>query len=269
MTQSTIRLFWRDVTYSFSYGKYKYLIFFAFMAVLALAESMRIRSFGSNGADTFFLLLRDNGYIKILSDYEIPYYWDFTQFFTLFLTADYIFHDFRQNQLYVLLRCRSKRRYILSKIMWIIFQNLLVYLCLLMVIVLVSGSVSGNFSLSSSSYFHQFIGPMMESQVPEWELLMRLLIGFIITSVVLSSLMLLLIHWLSPIITFFSVVVLCSLSTFLDSRWLPAIHSMILKTDIFNMEHQLTLGFSLLYCAGVYVLVNTVTLFMCKRREII
>ncbi|WP_353948548.1 hypothetical protein ABNN70_01665 [Sporolactobacillus sp. Y61] len=74
--------------------------------------------------------------IKILSDYEIPYYWDFTQFFTLFLTADYIFHDFRQNQLYVLLRCRSKRRYILSKIMWIIFQNLIFHIYAITAVVL-------------------------------------------------------------------------------------------------------------------------------------
>ncbi|TGA96892.1 hypothetical protein E4665_13600 [Sporolactobacillus shoreae] len=269
MIYSFFRLFWRDVTYSFSYGKYKYLIFLAYMAALAYAISLRNQSIGTNGLDTFFLLMRDNGYIKTLTDYVIPYYWDFTQFFALFLTADYLIHDFRQNQLYVLLRCQSKRQYIMSKIVWLIIQNLALYLCLFAAVYLASGSVTHDFSLNASSYFHQFIEPMMQSKVSSGLLVTRLLIGFIATSTVLSSLLLLLIHWLQPIIAFFCVVVLCTLSTFLDSKWLPAIHSMILKQDIFDLEHHLTLGFSLAYSACLFLAVSTVTLYICKQRELL
>lgn len=263
------KLFFRHVSYSLSYGKYKLFIFYSIAAFLALATSIQIKTIGSNSIGAFFLLLKDNGYLYRLSDYQVPFSWDFIQFFTLFLIGDFLFHDLDSNRRYLLLRCRSKMNYILSKIIWVAVQNMFIYIGLFAVIYVISSLVLGNFSMGDSPFFNNTISSMMEIKEAPGQLLLRIFIGFEVTSLVLSSLQLLFLQFASPIVTFLSVIILSSLSTFSDSKWLPAIHSMILRQNIFDLKHHLTLGFSVAYCAIVYILVTLFTIFLFQKKDIL
>lgn len=263
------KLFFRDISYSFSYGKYKYASFYSLIALLALMISLQIKPLGSNSIGTFFLLLQDKGYIRVLADYQVPLNWDFIQFFSLFLIGDFLFQDQENNRTYLLLRCRSKCHFILSRIFWIVVQNVFLYLGIIVVIYVVSSLTLGDFSIGESAYFNHNIASLMAIKVSPEQLLLRILLGFIMTSIVLSSIQLLCIQFISPTITFFGVVVISSISTFYGNKWLPAIHSMILKQDIFNLEHHLTLNFSITYCAVLYVIVTVLTIFVFKNKDIL
>lgn len=267
--RSFYRLFFRHVIYSFSYGKYKYTAFFIIMAFLALMTSLQLKAFGSNSVGTFFLLLQDKGYFVQLSDYEVPFYWDFIQFFVLFLIGDFLFQDLENNRAYLLMRCRSRLRYILSNICWIVSQTIFIYIGLFAVIYVVSSLVLGNFSIGESPYFQHNIASFMEIKVTPGGLVLRILVGFILTSTVLSSIQLLCIQFVPPVMAFFGVIILSSISTFSDIQWLPAIHSMILKQNIFNLEHHLTLRFSIIYCVVLYAVVTILTIFIFKKKDIL
>ncbi|TCP29949.1 hypothetical protein EV207_10743 [Scopulibacillus darangshiensis] len=260
-----LKLFFHDFTYGFSYGKHKYIVFYSMIGLLSLMISFQLKPLGSNSIATFFLLLKDNGYIKQLSDYQVPFYWDFIQFSVLFLIGDFLFQDIENKRIYLLLRSRSKSHYILSKIFWVVVQNILIYIGLFTTIYIISSLALGDFSLGKSPYFKQNIVPLMVTKVTPGQLLLNILLGFIITSVLLSSILLLFIQFSPPIMIFFGVIVISSISTFSSIKWLPAIHSMILKRDIFNMEHHLTLGFSIIYCLVLYAFVTTFTFFVFKK----
>lgn len=263
--RTILKLFNRDFTYALSYGKYKYIVFYSLLAFLALMISLQIKSYGSNSMGIFFLLLKDKGYIQNLSDYQIPFYWDFTQFFVLFLIGDYLFQDHESNRVYVLIRCHSKMKYLFSKIYWIIVQNLLIFLGVFIVVYIISSLTLNDFSIGSSPYFLNHIEVQMANKVTPVHLLIRLFVGFVMTSIVLSCLLLLCIQFTTPIVSFLSVIILCSVSTFSGIKWLPAIHSMILRSNVFNHAHHLTFGFSISYCIGLYIIITLLTLFVFKN----
>lgn len=262
------RLLRRDLLYSLSYGKYKYLSLFVLTAILALSKSMVLKPIGSNCVGVIYLLLQDNGYITQLSDYQVPLYWDFYQFYILFLIGDFLSHDMAKNQPYILLRSRLKINYMLSKIAWIITQTILIYVLLFAIIYIVSSLVLGTFSIGDSRYFTQTIQPTMQIHLSPEKLLIRILIGFILSGVVLSGIQLLAMQVITPMMGFLGVVILCTISTFSGLKWLPAIHSMILKQDIFNLEHHLTFTFSLWYCLITYSVVSFLSILIIKKKDI-
>jgi hypothetical protein len=236
---------------------------------LAITKSLELKSLSSNSVDTFYSLLKDEGYLYRLSDYQVPFHWDFIQFFVLFLIGDFLFQDIENNRTYLLVRCRSKLNYVLSKMGWIVFQNLFIYITLFVVIYVISSFILKNFTIGDSGYFHKHIESLMEIKTTSQNLVVRILAGYILTSILLSSMLLLSIQFLSPIMTFFGVIIICVISTFSDSKWLPAIHSMILKQSIFNLEHQLTLSFSMIYCGILYLITTLVTLYVFQKKDIL
>ncbi|GGE53103.1 hypothetical protein GCM10011391_34980 [Pullulanibacillus camelliae] len=263
------RLLSHDLSYSLAYGKYKFIVFYGLIALLSLMMGAEVKSVANgNTVGTVYLLLKDNGYIKTLSDYELPYYWDFIQFFTLFLIGDFLYQDLNNNRTYVVLRCHSKLQYMLSKVCWLIIQNMLLFAGMFIVIYAVSSIVLGDFSFHSSAYFHHYIASLMNNSVSPGQLVWRIFLGYILTNLVLSSILLLLLQWLSPIVSFLGVIIISSLSTFLGTKWLPAIHSMILKQDTFNREHHLTLSFSVIYCAVCFVVIAAFTLYTFRKSEV-
>lgn len=91
------------------------------------------------------------------SGYEIPVNWIFIQFFILFLITDFLVHDAETNSSYLILRIKRREQYILSKLIWIVIQNILVYFGLFIVIYVISSLLLGDFSLEASSYFQDTI----------------------------------------------------------------------------------------------------------------
>lgn len=92
-TPVILKLIIRDMLYSWSYGKHKYIIFFCILSFLSVATSLQLKPFGSNSSGVFYFLLKDNGYIRVISDYEVPVYWVFIQFYIQFLIGDFLFDD--------------------------------------------------------------------------------------------------------------------------------------------------------------------------------
>lgn len=267
--RAIFNLFLLDIFYSLSYGKYKLFGFLFFIAFLAIMLSLQLKSAGSNSIGTFFVMLKDYGYITKISDYQVPYYWVFIQFVVLFLIGDYLSRDMENNQIYLVLRGRSKLNYILSKMLWIVFQNILIFLFLFIIVYVISSVMLGDFSIGSSPFYQKSMVALMAIKVTPEQFLFRLFIGFIMTSIVLSSLQLFAMQLTSPILTYFGVILISCISTFSGSKWLPAIHSMIMKSSIFNQDHHLTLEFSAEYCAVVYVLVTGLTIYFYKKKDIL
>lgn len=264
-----LKLFNRDMTYSFSYGKYKYLLFYALIIVLTVAESLKIKSFTGNSVDAYFQLLKDTGYFYQLSDYVVPVNWLFIQLIVLFLVSDFLVHDFKVNSHYLLLRIHVKGEFILSKLWWIITQNTLIHFGIIIIIYVISSCILGDFSLEVSSFYHLYIDSQMIIPLSPLQLFLHIFLGYVMTSIVLSSLFLLCLQLFTPIISFCLAIIISSLSTFLDWKWLPAIHSMILKKDVFDYEHHLSIQFSAAYSVCVFILLSVITYFLFKKKDII
>ncbi|MFC4619989.1 hypothetical protein ACFO4N_14845 [Camelliibacillus cellulosilyticus] len=263
-----VKLFIHDFTYSLSYGKYKYLAFFGIVALLVVAKSLEAKPVSSNSVVVFFNLMQDNGYIKSLAEYQVPIYWIFVQCFTLFLISDFLNHDMERNRVYLVLRVRPKISYILSKVIWIVAQNILLFVGIFVVIYMISSFVLGNFSLGSTPYYKEVIAPQFTVGTSPTMLILRLFVGFIITSIALSGLLLLGIQWIPAIAAFLGIIIVSAISTFSGLKWLPAIHSMILRQEIFNLTHHLTLRFSLMYSVVLFVVCVILTTFIFKRKDI-
>ena len=234
--KSFVRFLYSEFVYSFSFGKYKYLVFYTLIGLLSCLISYQGNDLNGNSVDTFYTLMKDNGYLFQLSDYQPPIYWLFIQFSTLFLMGDYLFHDVEANRSYFLLRFQSKSQYILSKVCWIIIQSTLMYGLLFLVVFVTSSLVYHDYSLGTSTHYEVFLRTQMEEPISSEGLIVTIFLGYIITTIVLTILQLLLIQFFAPLLSFLLVAVLSVLSTFIDSRWLPAIHSMILKRFVFDVS---------------------------------
>lgn len=260
----------RNIRYSISYGKYKYLAFFSVITFLAIVMSMKIKAFGSNSVDVFYVLLKDKGYFLHMSEYDPPLFWEFTQFFVLFLIGDFLFHDFKYNRSYLLLRCHSRIQYVLSYIGWIFVQNIIIYVGLFFVIYIGASLTTGTFSLEKSLYFKEMIQQELVTAVSPGELVFRIILGYAMVSIVLSSIQLLFMQFFSAIVVFFGVIILSGISTLSDNQWLPAIHSMILKQSIFDSEHHnLTLQVSIIHSVILYSLVTISLFFTFQKKDIL
>jgi hypothetical protein len=270
MTKPVIlRLIIRDMLYSWSYGKLKYIIFFCILSFLSLATSLQLKPFGTNSSGVFYFLLKDNGYIRVISDYEVPVYWVFIQFYIQFLIGDFLFDDQKKNRNYLLLRSHAKGSYILAKMGWVLAQNILIYLGIYFVIYISSGLVLNDFSIGSSPFFSNHIDPTLQYPITPGQLTFRILAGYFLTSLVLSSIQLLCIQFISPFITYFGVIILSGISTFSDIKWLPAIHSMILKQAVFDSDHNLTFHFSIVYSVVLYILVSLAAYSVFRKKDIL
>jgi hypothetical protein len=258
-----------DIIYSLSYGKYKWVAFFGLVILLSVTTSIQAKAWHANSVDVFFLLLKDNGYISSLSDYEVPYKWVFIQCFTLFLVSDFLSKDIKTNRIYLILRCQSKNLYILSKLIWIIIINFFLYVCLFLIVYFISGSVLGDLTIETSPYFHHFIQPLMTMPTDPGIFVFQLFFGFFLTTIVLSSIQLLFIQYVSPMIVFLGVIFLSVVSTLYGTKWLPAIHSMILKHTWFEETHHLTFLFSDLYSTLVFIGVAVITVSLFRNKDIL
>ncbi|WP_077324727.1 hypothetical protein [Virgibacillus siamensis] len=261
------KLFIRDLINSWQYGKIKYLVFFTIIIFLSTMKSLQIKQFDANSVGTFFLLLQDNGKIKHITDYQIPFYWNFIQFFILFLIGDYLFNDFQRNKTYALIRSGSRTAYISAKICWIFIQNIITVALLFLAIYVSSGVVLNDFSIGISDYFLTAIEPAMNMETSPEQLLFQMLVGFVLTSVVLSGIILLGMQFFEKITVFFSVILLCSISTFYGSKWLPAVHSMILKHHIFSQNLSLTFSFSIIYCIFLYAILSIAIVMVFRKKD--
>ncbi|MFD2752174.1 hypothetical protein ACFSUM_17435 [Virgibacillus siamensis] len=261
------KLLFRDLINSWQYGKFKYIVFFIMIIFLSVMKSLQIKQFDASSVGTFFLLLQDNGYIKHITDYQIPFYWNFIQFFILFLIGDYLFYDSQKNKTYALIRSGSRTAFISAKIGWIIIQNTIIVVCLFLVIYISSGIIFGDFSIDRSDYFLNRIQPFMNISTSPEKLLVQLLVGFILSSVVLSGIILLGMQFFEKISVFFSVIILCSISTFYGGKWLPAVHSMIMKHHIFSQDYSLTFLFSIIYCICFYIILGIAVVLAFRRKD--
>lgn len=262
-------LFKRDMIYSLAYGKYKYIAFYAIVICLVIAKSLALKPDGGNSIDVFYTLLHDNGPMEQLRDYEVPLYWNFFQFFTLFLIGDFLNQELTANRTYILVRSRGKVNYILSKIMWIVTQIVFIYTTLFVIIYLVSSLVQGDFSVGESSYFKQFIASSTDMNMTPEHFLWQLMTGFIMTSIVLSCILFLGMQFFSPVVAFLGVVIISSLSTFSNIKWLPAVHSMILKRDIFNPASDLSLPFSAGYSAILFTIIAVSIILIFRKKDML
>jgi len=261
------RLFLRDWKYSLLYGKWKYGAWFLFFAFLTLMMSVRLNQYGVNSADIIFMLLKDEGYFQFLSEYEVPIYWVFTQFFIIFLIGDFLSEDFQKNRIYLLLRSRSKSSYFLSKIGWLIMQNIGFIIGLFLSIYLVSSITLRTFSLETSLYFQDTVVPLMDIPVSASEVVTRIIVGYLVTSLALSGLLFLTMQLLSPALAFLGIIILSGVSTILDSKWLPGIHSMILKQSIFANNYQLSMTFSLVYSFVVFLVSSIIAYLVFNKKN--
>ena len=176
---------------------------------------------------------------------------------------------FRSNRNYLLLRSRAKGSYILAKMGWVLAQNILIYLGIYFVIYISSGLVLNDFSIGSSPFFNNQIDPLLQYPITPGQLTLRIIAGYFLTSLVLSSIQLLCIQFISPFITYFGVIILSGISTFSDIKWLPAIHSMILKQAVFDSDHNLTFHFSIVYSVVLYILVSLAAYSVFRKKDIL
>jgi hypothetical protein len=259
----------RDIKLSFFYSKYKYLVFFTFLSILTVSKSLSVKNLGGGNVDVFFLLLKDEGYFLNLSDISIPVNWIFIQYATLFLISDYYVNDFKNNSIYILVRTQNKSAFFLSKVVWLIWQILIVFISISLIVYLVSSAILGSFSIKFTPLYKVMITTQLDIKVTPLILVLHILIGFILTTLILSIFQLLCMQFLTPIISYFCVISISSISIIADSKWLPAIHSMILKQEIFDVDHALSFQFSITYCVIIFILLAFISTYIYQRKDIL
>lgn len=151
-------------------------------------------------------------------------------FFIVFIIGSYIYDDLKNNGVYILSRVGNTKYFWISKVLWIIINNLIYYL-IVFGIAVIAGKI--------------FSGSSLEKDLIET--LGTLFILYFTTSIALCLLNATLSLIVKPVYAYLIIILLLAFSIFLKNNLLPGQHSLILRHVPFDKIYNLTLWKSLIY----------------------
>lgn len=175
-------------------------------------------------------------------NFDFPLVWFMVNFFIVFIVGSYMYDDLKNNGVYILSRIGNPQYFWISKVLWIIINNLIYYLIVLGIAV-----IAGK----------RFSGSSLEKDLIET--LGTLFILYFTTSVALCLLNTTLSLIVKPVYAYLIIILLLDFSIFLKNNLLPGQHSLILRHVPFDKIYNLTLWKSLIY----NFVLSTTSIILC------
>ncbi|GEM_PF-716658 len=263
------KLLKKDLVQGFYINRIKLIIFILFIVVMTIGMGNLIRNNEGNIVDLFFVCYRDIGYIENIKELNsLPIVWIFINAFVVFFIGDFVYEDLRKNSIYTLVRTKRIQEYWLSKICWIFINVFLLYVILFAVTYFIGGLFLDN-SMKWTIFSNRLIKEKMVRELSPLKFTIILFIIYTSTSMSIAVLQTYFTLFIKPVHSFLLVIIIISLSIFLDNQLLIGIHSMILKHDYFDSWHGLSLIKSIVYNIGLISLLSYLGYRRIKNKDII
>lgn len=168
-------------------------------------------------------------------DFKFPFMWLIIQLSVAFIVGKYPFSEIYDNHgSMVLIKGKSRKKWMISKFIWIISVCLILYMLIIITAAIFSAAFgfSFNFMIESSQ---SYVYLCYDKTIKGVELL-KLLILPLITSISLSALQTVVSLVFQPIYGFAFIFGLCGLSVFTDSIYALGSCSILIRNEIFYIS---------------------------------
>lgn len=166
---------------------------------------------------------------------ELPVLWLFVVGSCLLINMDYILNDLATNGQQIIIRCKNRLKWYLSKCIWNIMSSLL-YFAIILVSIAVVGSISGNYislSITPATLAILFDIWGLES-VTSWQAVM---VGIVLPCATITALNLLemtLCLFVKPILSFLACIGILVVAIYVDNDFLLGNGAMTIRNIVIN-----------------------------------
>lgn len=164
-----------------------------------------------------------------LKKFEMPILWLFAMGGCLYMILDYFLEDLTQGGLQIIIRCRSRLTWFLSKCLWIFFSCCLYFLLAGVTAWILSLSMGGSF-FGDMEQLEQILSLEQCPNLSWRQGILATVISPILTLWALSMLQMTLCLIMKPVISFLTSTSLLALSTYIPSPWILGNGAMSLRS---------------------------------------
>lgn len=251
LSRGDIILFWRilkrDWFLNINNNRGKYCILFFLIIIMTIINIQLLNRNNGNILDLFYMTYKDTEYKNSNLDFqEFPFIWFLINILISSSIGNYILEDIKKDAYYVLIRCKTYTLYWLSKICFVLIHTLLIYF-ILFSLTFIIGAIFLNNTLEWSLLFNPILRESIVQSITPLKFILSLFLIYSTTSIVITLLQINLSLFLGKKRGVILIIFILVLSIFSTNQYLPAIHSMLLKHDIFDKAHGLSIIDSLKY----------------------
>lgn len=170
---------------------------------------------------------------------ELPVLWLLVVGSCMLINMDYILNDLATNGQQIIIRCKNRLKWYLSKCIWNILSSLL-YFAIVLVSIVVVGSISGNnisISITPATLAVLFDLGGLES-VTSWQAVM---VGIVLPCTTITALNLLemtLCLFVKPILSFLTCIGILVVAIYVDNGFLLGNGAMTIRNIVINPEES-------------------------------
>lgn len=229
----------RDFTFTFKAILIKNILFQIVFLCISLFYIINLKGhYNVNYAKMVFENLKGILYYNQGDGFQLPMIWIIINFFIIFILANYMYDDLKNNGIYILTRIKKSKYFYYAKILWII-GNVFIYYLLIFLIMLI---VSKVFLHGDCKYIF-IVGIKVNCRV----FIIKTFLLYVTTSLALVLFQNAISLFFNPVYSYLITIILIVLSVFISSKLMPGQHSLILRHAPFNKLHNLTFIKSLIY----------------------
>lgn len=200
------------------------------------------------------------------STFEIPITFLGISILIAFAVGNYAVKDLSACGIYVITRSHSRTNWIVSKILWNFTVVILIYLCIVMVTLVISGGGTAPTELFCSKILD--FSNVNDREISNGTLCLITIMLPVITSMAVSQLQMTISFIVSPIAGFFVTVVIMFLSAYITSPFLLGNYWMVQRTSIF-LNNGMNISMGICVNAVVITLSIICDILYFKRKNII
>ncbi|WP_062199376.1 hypothetical protein [Massilibacterium senegalense] len=259
----------RDLLYGWMKNKSRYGVFFFLIVTLSFKNIWVLSYQNGTVLDLFLESFKSSEYLTAIEDIgDIPITWILIHFLILFIIGDFIRDDIKENAIYILTRTKRIQEYWLAKLLWIIINVFIMY-GLMFLIMYLLGVFFLQPVLEWGPISKGLLTGALLAETNGLQFLFLLFCLYSTTSIVLGFIHLMFTIFISSQYALLLTLIIVCLSIFIDYQWLPGIHSMLLKHDIFYGTSSLSIQKSFIYNIVGMVGFGYLGYLFIKRRDMI
>lgn len=255
----------RDIKTSKKSMIIRFGVFFGIFTLYLLLTIYRFQGqFLLDGKSLVLEVFKGSEYLKFTRELmdnllKFPTMWMLINSFIIYAVGDYFYRDIRMNGRYLLIRVKKMRLIYIAKIIWSIF-TIIIYYGLLIALAYFLGKLFEN-GINTPIDFNYFsIGTM--------ELMWTVLILYSLTSITLISIFITLTLKIKPAYSFFITIILSISALYTESKLFIGQHSLILRHLPFDIEHNFTVGQSVIFNIILTLAVVFIGKYIADKKEV-
>lgn len=228
----------------------------SFNSIITSAEINEMLDRNADFADLLLYIFKGEKTFNPLEDEEFhfPFMWLIIQLSVAFIVGKYPFSEIYDNYgSVILIKGKSRKKWIISKFLWIVTVCVLFYLLIIITAIIFSLIFGFSFNLKvfpSQSFVYLTSINYLDSRI-----LIKLFLLPLVTSIALSFFQTAISLLFQPVYGFICILIICGTSIFTDSIYAFGRYSLLIRYEYFNISIKtaiLTLSiisiFSFLFC---------------------